>query len=99
VYGTAKVLMAYRDLGLMDSPEAQRGVAWLVGNQNEDGVWGSGVWQMRNAEFGVRNEERARSAELGARSGVESEGLVTGSASGGHSVPGTQYSEENQCRS
>ncbi len=44
VYGTAKVLMAYRDLGLMDSPEAKLGVAWLMANQNEDGGWGSGVW-------------------------------------------------------
>ncbi|MEX2176992.1 MAG: prenyltransferase/squalene oxidase repeat-containing protein [Pirellulaceae bacterium] len=60
VYGTAKVLMAYRDLELMDSPEAQRGVAWLIANQNEDGGWGSGVW------------ERARSAELGVRNGVQS---------------------------
>jgi squalene-hopene/tetraprenyl-beta-curcumene cyclase len=93
VYGTAKVLMAYRDLGLMDSPEAKRGVAWLVANQNADGGWGSGVWaRLRIADCGLRNGEQARSAELGARSGVESEGLVTGSASSGHSVLGTQYS-------
>ena len=48
--------MAYRDLGLMDSPEAQYGLAWLVANQNEDGGWGSGAWRRtRNAECGVRS--------------------------------------------
>ena len=41
-YGTARVLAAYRDLGLADSDPARRGVAWLLANQNEDGGWGGG---------------------------------------------------------
>jgi squalene-hopene/tetraprenyl-beta-curcumene cyclase len=40
VYGTSRVLAAYRDLGLQDSPECQRGVAYLLSVQNEDGGWG-----------------------------------------------------------
>ncbi|MBY0525837.1 MAG: squalene--hopene cyclase [Gemmataceae bacterium] len=39
-YGTARVLAAYRDLGLMDGETAQRGIAWLLGVQNADGGWG-----------------------------------------------------------
>ena len=47
VYGTARVLGAYRDLGLayrgeslLTSPECQRGVAYLLSVQNPDGGWG-----------------------------------------------------------
>jgi squalene-hopene/tetraprenyl-beta-curcumene cyclase len=40
VYGTSRVLAAYRDLGLTDSPECQRGFNYLLSVQNADGGWG-----------------------------------------------------------
>jgi squalene-hopene/tetraprenyl-beta-curcumene cyclase len=40
VYGTSRVLAAYRDLGLKESLECQRGVAYLLSVQNADGGWG-----------------------------------------------------------
>ncbi|MBA4016350.1 MAG: squalene--hopene cyclase [Pirellula sp.] len=40
LYGTARVLLAYRDLGRMNDPEAQRGIAYLLSKQNADGGWG-----------------------------------------------------------
>jgi squalene-hopene/tetraprenyl-beta-curcumene cyclase len=39
-YGTSRVLAAYRDLGRMDIPEAQRGFTFLRTIQNADGGWG-----------------------------------------------------------
>jgi squalene-hopene/tetraprenyl-beta-curcumene cyclase len=42
-YGTARVLAAYRDLGMMDSEPTRRAVAWLVSAQNPDGGWGGAV--------------------------------------------------------
>jgi squalene-hopene/tetraprenyl-beta-curcumene cyclase len=39
-YGTARVLAAYRDLDVMNTEPARRGVAWLLASQNDDGGWG-----------------------------------------------------------
>jgi squalene-hopene/tetraprenyl-beta-curcumene cyclase len=39
-YGTARVLAAYRDLDIMNTDPARRGVAWLLRAQNPDGGWG-----------------------------------------------------------
>jgi squalene-hopene/tetraprenyl-beta-curcumene cyclase len=54
VYGTARTLLAYRDLGLEASRPARRGAAWLASRQNPDGGWGSGrqtpaIWAERPA--------------------------------------------------
>jgi len=43
IYGTAKVLMAYRDFEQIASNEAQRGLDWLRESQNDDGGWGGGA--------------------------------------------------------
>lgn len=40
IYGTARVLLAYRDLDKLDDPAARRGLAWLAAHQNADGGWG-----------------------------------------------------------
>jgi squalene-hopene/tetraprenyl-beta-curcumene cyclase len=40
VYGTARVLAAYRDLELRGSQAARRGYRWLIACQCEDGGWG-----------------------------------------------------------
>jgi squalene-hopene/tetraprenyl-beta-curcumene cyclase len=57
-YGTARVLAAYRDQGMMNTEPARRGVAWLLTAQNADGGWGGAP--------GVRSsvEETALAVEL-----------------------------------
>jgi len=43
VYGTARVLLAYRDLGQIDSSPARRGLLWLMKNADCGGGWGGGA--------------------------------------------------------
>ncbi len=40
VYGTSKVLLAYRETGQGKCPESQSGLNWLRQAQNSDGGWG-----------------------------------------------------------
>ena len=40
VYGTGRVLLAYRDLRRLDEEAARRGLRWLVEARNADGGWG-----------------------------------------------------------
>ncbi|MCA9215872.1 MAG: squalene--hopene cyclase [Planctomycetales bacterium] len=48
VYGTSKVLLAYRDLGKLDQAAARRAVDWLVKNRNLDQGWGGDVHKPEN---------------------------------------------------
>lgn len=41
VYGTARVLLAYAEMGLGGTNAARRAMEWLVRNQNRDGGWGA----------------------------------------------------------
>jgi squalene-hopene/tetraprenyl-beta-curcumene cyclase len=41
IYGTAKVLLAVRDLGRLDSPPPRRALDWLVSMQRAEGSFGS----------------------------------------------------------
>jgi len=65
IYGTAKVLMAYRDFDRIASTPAQRGLAWLRAAQNEDGGWGGGssIPTARPGAAGSSVEETALAVE------------------------------------
>lgn len=65
VYGTARVLAAYRDLGLADSEPARRGAAYLVHAQDCSGGWGG------DAGLAPSVEETALAVEALASSGDE----------------------------
>ncbi len=43
VYGTAKVIAAFRDLGRLDCEPVRRALEWLLAMKHADGSWGSEV--------------------------------------------------------
>lgn len=43
VYGTAKVLLAYRDWERLETEQARAALSWLCNAQNDDGGWGGGA--------------------------------------------------------
>ena len=65
VYGTAKVLLAYRDWQRINDSEAQRGLEWLREAQQEDGGWGGGPAMLEIAQYGTHSsvEESALALE------------------------------------
>jgi squalene-hopene/tetraprenyl-beta-curcumene cyclase len=47
IYGTCQALFAYRDLDLMQSPAARRGLDWLAATVDPGGGWGGGMGDSR----------------------------------------------------
>ncbi len=72
VYGTSRVLAAYRDLGLGNSEEARRAGSYLAGAQNADGGWGGAEGVPSSVE------ETALSVEALAGRGGKAESCMRG---------------------
>jgi squalene-hopene/tetraprenyl-beta-curcumene cyclase len=69
-YGTARVLAAYRDLAMMNSEAARRGIDWLLSVQNADGGWGGA----KDVPSSI--EETALAVEVLLNAGPEAEPAV-----------------------
>ena len=78
-YGTAKVLLAYRDADLFDTEPAKIGLEWIAGNQNDDGGWGGGEslnWAQLHSTFRSTSADGRDFSILGTSS-VEETALCT----------------------
>ena len=76
VYGTARVLLAYRDLDRLDEKPAQQGLAWLAAGQNADGGWGgSGTGTAGGEPVGVSSVEETAVASEALLSGANDAAL------------------------
>jgi squalene-hopene/tetraprenyl-beta-curcumene cyclase len=78
-YGTARVLAAYRDLDMMSSDPARRGVTWLLSAQNADGGWGGAA----NTPSSVEETALAVEVLLDAEKGVDTYDALAGAVNKG----------------
>ena len=63
IYGTAKVLFAYRDLRRANAPAAAAGRVWLAAAQNADGGWGTAGGRNQDDTSNSSVEETALAIE------------------------------------
>ena len=62
-YGTAKVLLALRDLGRLDGPPAVAALDWMASMQQTDGSWGGGQCERQEPQRHSSIEETALCVE------------------------------------
>jgi len=65
VYGTAKVLLAYRDLNTTGTPAVQRGLDYLAAACNADGGWGGKTSSVEETSLAVEALTTLRKQEDG----------------------------------
>lgn len=63
IYGTAKVLLALRDLGRLDGSAAASGLNWLASVQHAEGSWGGGECDLEKPDRQASVEETALAVE------------------------------------
>lgn len=71
IYGTVKVLLAFRDLNRWDAPEAKRARDWLVSQQHADGSFGGGPSVLRRTGVSAGSIEETALAIEALAAGVD----------------------------
>ena len=77
-YGTARVLAAFRDLGMQDSPAARRALRWLIDAQHESGGWGGARGTPPGIEESALALEALMACAGDAADGATSEAIARG---------------------
>lgn len=71
IYGTAKVLFYYRDSGQVEAGSSRRGLAFVAGEQNEDGGWGDGESSVEETSLATEALLGSHEYKQAAQAGLE----------------------------